>query len=118
MDRAVGAARERFANDLRDTRRPGRADDHFAAVLLFQTQRLFERVGVGLVHLEAGVAFTDPGLIVVQAGLPLARRHLLDANRNFHASNLLNRSAAFVPPNPKEFDSAYVMRTGRLLSGT
>src|SRR5262249_9574341 len=124
-------------------------DDDLAAVLLLQTQRLLERIGVGLVHLEAGVGLANPGLLVVQAGLPLARGHLLDADRSFHRvievlghlviglvhadtrlsndpmtrshalrSYFWNSSAALVPPKPNEFDSAYVMRTGRLLCGT
>ena len=62
MNGAIGAARERFADHLRDARRPGRADDDFAAVLLLEPQRLFERVGVRLVQLEAGVLLADPGL--------------------------------------------------------
>ena len=84
VNRAIGAARQRLANHLRDARRPGRADDHFAAVLLLQPQRFLERVGVGLVHLEAGVLVANPGLVVVQAGLPLAGGHLLDADGDFH----------------------------------
>ena len=68
VDGAVGAARQRLANHLRDARRSGRADDHFAAVLLLQPQRLFERVGVRLVHLEGGVLLADPGLVVVRGG--------------------------------------------------
>ena len=72
VDGAIGAARERFADDLRHARRPGGTDDHLAAVLLLQPQRLFERVGVRLVHLEAGVLLADPGLVVVEARLPVA----------------------------------------------
>ena len=85
VDGAVGAARERLADDLR-RRAPGRRehDDHFPAVLLLQPQRLFERVGVGLVQLEAGVLIADPGLLVVDAHLPLARHDLLDADGDFH----------------------------------
>ena len=52
---AIGAARQRFAQHLRRARRPGSADDDLAAMLLSQAKRLFERVGVGLVHLEAGI---------------------------------------------------------------
>jgi hypothetical protein len=52
MDGAVGAPRERFADDLRDPRRAGRADHDLAAMLLLQAQRLFERIGVRFVHLE------------------------------------------------------------------
>ena len=50
----------------------------------FEAQRLFERVGVGLVQLEAGVLVADPGLLVVHAQLPLARHDLLDADGDFH----------------------------------
>ena len=110
VNRAVGAAGQRFADHLLHARRAGRADHHFAAVLLAQAQRLFERVGVGLVHLVADVLLANPRLVVVQARLPLARGHLLDANGNFHdrqpLSNLLNNSAPLVPPKPNEFDSA------------
>src|SRR5204863_8604281 len=103
---AVGTARERFADDRLHARRPRRTDDHFPAVLLPEPQRLFERVGVGLVHLVADVGFANPAFLIVQAWLPLARGDLLDADGNFHASYLLKRSAALVPPNPNEFDSA------------
>jgi hypothetical protein len=54
VDGAVGAAGQRLAHHLRRAGRAGRADHHLAAVLLLQAQRLFERVGVGLVELEAG----------------------------------------------------------------
>ena len=66
VDRAVGAARQRLAQHLRDARGPGRADDHFAAVLFLEPQRLLERVGVGLVHLVAGVLLANPGSRVVR----------------------------------------------------
>ena len=91
VDGAVGAARQRLADHLRDARRPGRADDHFAAVLLLQPQRLFERVGVGLVHLEAGVLIANPGLVVVETRLPLAGGHLLDADGYLHGRYSGNR---------------------------
>src|SRR5262249_61703512 len=109
--RPPGAGRERLATALRDAGRAGRADAPFTAVLFLQTQRFLEGVGVGLVHLEAGIRLADPGLGVVQARLPLARRHLLDTDRNLHScgcpiSYRLNSSAALVPPNPKEFESA------------
>ena len=81
---AVGAAGERLADDLRDPRRSGRTHDHLTAVLLFQTQRLFERVRVGLVHLEAGVLLANPRFVVVQPGLPFACGDLLDADGDLH----------------------------------
>jgi hypothetical protein len=83
---AIGAAGQRLANDLGHARGTGRADDHFTLVLLLQPQRLFERVGVGLVHLEAGVLLANPGLVVGQAGLPVACGYLLDADSNLHSS--------------------------------
>ena len=85
VDGAVGAARQRLADHLRGPRRTGRADDDFPAVLLLQPQRLFERVGVRLVQLEAGVLVADPGLLIVDAQLPLARHDLLDTNSDFHS---------------------------------
>jgi len=118
VNRAIGAARERFTDDLGHARRPGRADHHLAAVLLLQAERFFERVGVRLVHLERGVLLADPGFRFVEAGLPLARGDLFDADRDLHALNLLNSSAALVPPKPKEFVSAYSMGIARALFGT
>ncbi len=144
VDGPIGAARQRLADDRLHAGRSGRADHHFARVLLPQPQRLFERVGIGLVHLVAGVLLANPGLRVIQTWLPFAGRDLLDTNRYLHVattltdtshggtkarryllknrlrvsvspwpvtvdypSNLLNSSAALVPPNPNEFDSAY-----------
>ena len=84
MNGAIGAAGERFANHLGDPRGSCRADDHLAAVLLLEAQRFFERVGVRLVHLEAGVLIANPGLGVVQPGLPVPGGDLLDADGNLH----------------------------------
>ena len=84
VDGAIGAARQRLAKHLRDARRPGRADDHLAAVLLLEPQRLLERVGVRLVHLVAGVLLANPGLGVVQPRLPVAGGDLLDADGDLH----------------------------------
>ena len=69
---------------LLDAGRARRADDHLAAVLLAQAQALLERVGIGLVHLVARLLLADPRLAVVQTRLPLAGRHLLDADGNLH----------------------------------
>src|SRR5581483_3240239 len=117
MNGTVCAARQRFANHLRDPRRSTRADDDFAAVLFLEAQRFFERVRIRFVHLEAGIAFADPGLRVVQTRLPFARRNLFDADGNFHAWYLLNKRAPLVPPNPNEFESAYSISSGRTVFG-
>ena len=89
MQRAIGAAGQGLANHLLHARRPGRADHHFAAVLLAKAQGLLERIGVGLVHFVADVLIADPGLVVVQARLPLAGRDLLDTDCDFHDCRVL-----------------------------
>ncbi len=131
VQRAVGAARQRLANHLLDAGWSGRADHDLAAQLLTEPQRFLERIGVRLVHLEAGVLLADPGLVVGETRLPLARGDLLDADGDLHTlgsrlstldsglveipktkaksaypSYFLNSNAAFVPPKPNEFDSA------------
>ena len=85
VDRAVRAARQRLANHLRRTRRARREDHHFAAVLLLEPQRLFQRVGVRLVQLEAGVLIANPGLRLVDPKLPLPGDDLFDADGDLHA---------------------------------
>jgi len=84
---SIGTPRQRFANHLRRSRRARRHDDDFAGVLLFQAQRLFERVGVRLVELEARVLIANPGLGVVDSKLPLPRHDLFDSNGYFHAES-------------------------------
>ena len=49
-----------------------------------QAQRFLERVGVRLVHLEAGVLLADPRLGLVEPRLPLARGDLFDADGDLH----------------------------------
>ena len=84
MQRAIGAAGKGFANHLLDARRPGRADDDLAAMLFAKTQGLLERVGIRLVHLVADILVADPGLVVVQARLPLTSWDLLNTDGDFH----------------------------------
>ena len=86
MDGAVGAARERFADDLRHPRRACRADHDLAAMLLLQAQGLFERIGVRFVHFESRILLANPGFRIVEAGLPLPGGDLLDADSNLHLS--------------------------------
>ena len=89
VDRAVGAARQRLLDHLRDARRPRRADDDFAAVRLAKAQPLFERVGVGLVQLPGRVLLADVRLVVREPRLPLAGRDLFDADGDFHGLRVI-----------------------------
>src|SRR6185436_7898911 len=106
MQRPIGSARERFPNHLLNPCRPSRADHDFAAVLLAQTQALFERIRVRLVHFVADVLLADPRLVVIQTRLPLASGDLLDADGDLHSSYFLKMRAPLVPPKPNEFDNA------------
>ena len=63
---AVGAAGQRFAQHLRDARRPAEQTTTSPPCFSFSRSALFERVGVGLVHLVAGVLLADPGPVVVE----------------------------------------------------
>ena len=84
MNGAVGAARERFAQDLRHARGAGRNHDHFPAVLLAQPQGFFQGVSVWLVELPARFTIANPGPRVVDADLHLACHYLFDADNNDH----------------------------------
>ena len=95
VDGAIGAARQRLANHLADAGGAGRADDDLPTVLLLEPQRLFERIGIRLVELEAGVAVANPRAAIGDSQLPLTGDDLLDANRNFH-----DQSGDFVPRTP------------------
>jgi hypothetical protein len=68
-------------------------------VLLLQAQRLFERVGVRLVHLERSVLFADPGFRIVEAGLPLAGGDLFDANGDLHGKTINAEPAELAKKN-------------------
>src|SRR5215216_5176417 len=84
MNRAVGAARKRFAQHLRCACRAGGADNHFAAMFLAKPQRLFERVRVRLVHLEAGILLADATPAVIDTRLPFAGGNLLYTHSYAH----------------------------------
>ena len=109
---AVGAFGQRLADGLRSARRPGAQRDHFAAVLLLQLQRLFERVSIRLIDLETEVALLNPAAARIDAKLRIADRNLLDGNDNLHGSrryqpvNRLKIRQPLVPPKPNEFESA------------
>ena len=84
MNRAVRPACQRFPDHLGHTRGTRRTHDHLTTVLLLQTQRFLQRVGVRLVHLEAGVLILHPHSGFVDAERPLPRHDLLDAHGYFH----------------------------------
>jgi hypothetical protein len=84
VHRAIGAARQRFAEHLAGASGARRARHHLSAVLLTQSKRLFERVRIRLVHLEAGVLLADPAPGVIHPRLPLLHGHLLDTDRDPH----------------------------------
>ena len=60
VDGAVGAFGQRFPQDLTGASRAGGDHDHFAGMLFFLAQGLFESVGVGFIDL-VGKIFADPG---------------------------------------------------------
>ena len=84
VDRAVRATGERLTDHLLHARGARRTDDDFSTVFLAQPQRLFEGVGIRLVHLVADILLANPRLVVLEARLPLAGGHLLDAHCNLH----------------------------------
>ena len=84
VNRAVGALGERFADGLRGPGGPGAQRDHLAAVLLFQLQRFFERVGVGLIDLVVQIGFLNPPAGRIYAELRVADGDLLNRNDDFH----------------------------------
>src|SRR5262249_39805878 len=92
MNRPVGAAGKRLADNCLHPGGTSRADDDLAAMLFPKPQRFFERVAVGLVHLIADVLFADPRLGVIETWLPLSRRHLLNADRNLHSRDNSGRA--------------------------
>src|SRR5688572_9773868 len=53
-------------------------------MFLAEAQPLLERIGVRFVHLEAGILFADPRLVVPETRLPLPGGHLFDADGDFH----------------------------------
>ena len=84
VDGAIGALGQRFANRGADALRAGAEHDDFAAVLLLELQRLFERVGIRLVHGELDVGLFNPFAGGVDAHLRIALRDLFDGDDDFH----------------------------------
>src|SRR4051812_20822618 len=122
MNAAIGAAGQRLAQDLRDARGTSGQHDDFPTVPFFEPERFFERVRVRLVELPARVVIANPRAGLVHPNMPLTRDDLLDADGDLHGvgpwrwanqtqadSYLFSSSVPLVPPNPNEFDIAYVM---------
>ena len=88
VDGAIGAARQRFAQRLGTRAGPAEQTMTSPAVLLLEAQGFFERVGVGLVQLEAGVPIANPRPRLVDAHRPLARDDLLETDGDLHGRAL------------------------------
>jgi hypothetical protein len=85
LDGAVGAFGEGFTDGGSGAVGSGGKDYDFAAVLFLQLKRVFEGVGVGLVHGELNVRFFDPFTGGIDANGRIALGDLFDANDDFHA---------------------------------
>ena len=79
---AIGALGQGFAQHLLGACRATGDDDYFTLMLFPLTQRLFERVGVGLVDFVGNV-FTDPVAGFVELEWRIFLRHLFHADKNF-----------------------------------
>jgi len=85
-------------------------------VLFLEAQRFLERVGIGLVQLEARVGVANPGAAVGDAQLPLARHDLLDAHGDFHVSYQLPATSFQLPAKHSDPNRAAVI--GKLSAGS
>ena len=83
VDAAVGAFGQGFLDGLLHALGAHGDGDDFAAVLFFQAQGFFERVGVGLVGFKADVGFADPGAAFDDGERRIFRGNLFDANADF-----------------------------------
>ncbi len=81
---AVSAFCESFLDGLLHTLWTHGKDDHFAAMLFLEAQRFFERVTVGLVHLEADVGLLDP--VSSNRQRRVLRGNLLNADDDVHGT--------------------------------
>ena len=87
MDGAIGALGQGLAQYLLRARRAAGDDHHFSAVLLFLAQRLFQRVGVRLVHFVGNI-FANPRAALVQLQRRVFLRDLLHADQDLHPALL------------------------------
>ena len=88
VDGAVSTFGQRLADGLLHARRPNADDHHLAAVLLFELQRGFQRIGIRLVHLITEVAFADPARIFAEAQGGIFGGNLFDTYDNLHGMTL------------------------------
>jgi hypothetical protein len=86
VDGAIGASRERLAQDLHHTHRSGRDRDDLAAVLLAKTKRRLKRIGVWLVQLPCGMCLVEPQARPVDSDRRLAGYDLFQADGDAHYS--------------------------------
>ena len=84
MNGPIRTASQRLADDLRHARRPGGAGNDLATVPFLEPQRFFERIGVRLIHLEAGVAVADPDVRLADTQRPFSGDDLFDAHGDLH----------------------------------
>ena len=83
MDGAVGALGQRLAQNLLRARRAAGDDHYLAAMLFLLAQRLFQRVGVGLVHFVGNIV-ANPRAALVQLERRVFLRDLLHADQDLH----------------------------------
>ena len=88
MNRPIRALGQRLAQHLLRPRRTARDHDDLALVLLPLAQRLFQRVGIRLVHFVRNI-FADPRAAFVQLERRIFLRHLLHANQDFQECDSL-----------------------------
>jgi hypothetical protein len=84
VDGAVGALGQRLADGRSHALWPRAQHDHLAAVLFFELQRLFEGIGVRLVHRELQIGFVNPLAVGCNAHRRIALGNLLDCNNDLH----------------------------------
>ena len=83
MNGAVGSLGQRLAQHLLRARRAAGDDHHLATVLFFLAQRLFQGVGVGLIHFVGNI-FANPRAALVQLERRVFLRDLLHADQDLH----------------------------------
>ena len=85
MNGAVGSLGQRLAQHLLRPRRTGGDHHHLATIFFLLPHRLFQRIGVRLVHLIANI-LAEPGRALIQLQRRIFLRYLLHANQDLHAA--------------------------------